>query len=314
VDLPGPSVETLLVAGDLVLVPTQEPDPSAQRAALHALGLADGTPRWQRSFEYVILSGLITPPTPSLILLSLTSTDLLRGEGALVALDAAGEERWRWAPGVQRVSAPASVRRLVRRYDFSRSEEEATETTATNAVCFTADAHTLVVIDPGTGEERARIPLEESASLSAPAVVDDVVYVPCRGPHLLAVDLEDGARWHFVAKDDSDAWLDKTPVVVGERIFTVLTTGAVLALRAEDGSLAWRADVGPAGKPLGAPATDGERLFVGARDGLHVLDLADGRQAWAVPTERRITASPVVAGGVVYAPCHDHRLYALGGP
>jgi hypothetical protein len=137
-----------------------------------------------------------------LALVAISSTNLLRGEGALVALDAAGEERWRWAPGVQRVSAPMIVRSddfsrsdadatevattspmpvLVRSDDFSRSDADATEVAATNAtyglehmVCCTADAWTLVVLDLTTGVERARVELEANVSLSAPALVDGV--------------------------------------------------------------------------------------------------------------------------------------------
>jgi hypothetical protein len=177
--------------------------------------------------------------------------------------------------------------------------------------CFTADARTLIVLNPATGAERGRVTLETSASLSAPALAGDVAYVPCRGPHLLAVGLDGGTRWHFIAEDRHNAWLDKTPVVAGEQVFAVLSTGAALALRVEDGRLTWRVDVGLAGKPLSPPATDGERLFVGARDGLHALTLAGGSALWAFPTPRRITATPVVTGGVVYAACHDHHLYAL---
>jgi len=69
--------------------------------------------------------------------------------------------------------------------------------------------------------------------------------------------------------------------------------------------------VGPTGKSLSAPAADGERLFVGARDGLHALDLTSGRELWTFPTSRRIAAVPVATGGAVYATCHDHHLYAL---
>jgi outer membrane protein assembly factor BamB len=286
-----------LVVGDLLLVPTQEPSPPFQHSILHALSLADGSLLWQRSFEYALVSGLaaaqtfeVSQTSEVLALVATSSTDLMRSEGALLALDAAGEQRWHWSAGAQRVSAPA---------------------VAGEVACVTADAKTLIVLDLATGSEHFRVELEVSASLAAPALVGDVAHIPCRGPHLLAVGLNGELRWRFDAKASPDAWLDKTPVVVGKRLFAVLSTGAVLALRMEDGSLAWRVDVGPAGKRLSAPATDGQRLYVGTRDGLHALALADGRDTWAFSTERRIMAAPAIVGGVVYVTCHDHHLYAL---
>ena len=288
-DLPHPPAGPPLPLGDLLLAPTQEREPTAQHAALHALASADGSARWQHRFEYALVSGLAVA-TPDLALVAITSTDLLRGAGALVALDTDGEERWRWAPDVQRVSAPA---------------------VAGNVVCLTADTRTLVLLDPASGREQGRVGLEESASLAAPALADGVAYVPGRGPHLLAMGLDGDTRWRFDAGDDPAAWLDKTPILAGERILAVLGTGAAMALRAEDGSLDWRVDVGPAGKRLSAPAADSGRLFVGARDGLHALNLSDGREVWRFPTEDRITAAPVVTGGVVHVACHDHHLYAL---
>ena len=296
-DLAQPPAGPPLPIADLLLAPTQERGPTAQHALLHALSLAAGGARWQHSFEYALVTGLAAVQTSEvsetsevLALVALASTDLLRGAGALVALDAAGEERYRWAPGVQRVSAPA---------------------VSGGVACFTADARALVLLDPASGEERASVKLGTSASLSAPALADGVAYVPCRGPHLLAVGWDGKVRWRFDAPESGAVWLDKTPVVVGELVFAALTSGAVLALRVEDGALAWRADVGPAGKRLSPPVADGERVYVGARDGLHALDLGNGRAAWTFPTERRIVAAPVVAGGVVYAACHDHHLYAL---
>ena len=141
------------------------PGPSAQRSTLYALGLA------------AIQTSEVSQTSEVLALVAISSTNLLRGEGALVALDAAGEERWRWAPSVQRVSAPM----IVRSDDFSRSDADATEVAATNAtyglehmVCCTADAWTLVVLDLTTGVERARVELEANVSLSAPALVDGV--------------------------------------------------------------------------------------------------------------------------------------------
>jgi outer membrane protein assembly factor BamB len=258
--------------------------------ALHALNLLDGGMHWSQplSFAHAMVSGLA--PLADGLLVALTSTHRLEGEGALVALDAEGGEHWRWAPGVQRVSAPAI---------------------AGDTAYVTVEARSLVAIDLIAGKEKARVDLGVTASLFAPAIEEGVAYVPCRGPHLLAVGLDGELRWCLEVKDKPDTWLDKTPLVAGERVFAVQSDGVVLALHAGDGSLAWRADAGPAGKPLSPPATDGTCLFIGARYGVYALDLVDGREVWHFPTERRVEAAPLVAGDVVYATCHDHRLYAL---
>jgi outer membrane protein assembly factor BamB len=281
--------EPMLAVGDVLLAPTQTSD--RQHSTLYAVSLADGSLQWQQSFEYALVSGLQTFRVSETlkVLVALSSTDVMRGEGALLALETAGAVHWRWSPGVQRVSAPA---------------------VAGDVVCITADAKTLVALDVATGVERARAELEATASLAAPALVRDVAYIPCRSPHLLAVGLDGKPRWRFDVPDATDAWVDRTPVVIGDRVFAVLSTGAALALLAQDGTLLWQANVGP-GKRLSAPATDGERLYVGARDGLHALSLRDGREVWAFPTGREVEAAPVVIGGAVYVTCHDHRVYVL---
>jgi outer membrane protein assembly factor BamB len=285
----APAGPTPVAVGDVLLAPTQTAD--RQHSTLYAVGLGDASRRWEQSFEYALVSGLQTLRVSETlkVLVALSSTDMMRGEGALLALDAAGEVCWRWSPGAQRVSAPV---------------------VAGDVVCVTADARLLVALEAATGAERARVELEATASLAAPALVSDVAYVPCRGPHLLAVGLDGKLRWRFDVLDDPEAWLDRTPVVVGDRVFTVLSTGAVLALRAQDGTLAWGADVGP-GKRLSSLAADEERLYVGARDGVHTLNLRDGGEAWALSAGREVEAAPVVAGGVIYVACHDHRVYAL---
>jgi len=284
----------LSVVGDLLLIATQEPVEPPQRSALCAFSLADGSRRWQQPFEYALVSGLETfeVSKTSKVLVSTSSTDVLRGHGALLALSASGQELWRWSPGAQKVSAPA---------------------VAGDVVHVTADARTLYALDARAGQERARVELPESASLSAPALSGDMAYIPCRSPHLLAVRLDGKLLWRFTLKDSPDTWLDKTPVLAHQNVYAVSSQGAVVAVRASDGTQVWQVQVGPMGKPLSPLASDGEQLrfAVGARDGVHALDLADGREAWAFHTERRIEAAPVVASGVIYVTCHDRHLYAL---
>ncbi|MCP4539780.1 MAG: PQQ-binding-like beta-propeller repeat protein [Chloroflexi bacterium] len=278
-----------LLAGNLLLVATQDTGSSDHPAVLYALDLRDGSISWSQTFEYGMISGLAVTADGH-ILVAITSTNMIHGQGALVFLDTTGQERNRWSPGIQRVSAPV-VRKGI--------------------ACFTADAHTLVVVDSATCQEQVRISLETTASLSAPALSGRVAYVPCHSPHVLAVDLDEKSVRPLKVQDASDAWLDKTPVLLGENLFTVLSTGALLALRTGNGSQMWRTNVGPAGRSLSTPTTDGVHLYVGARNGLHALTLADGGEAWFFPTSRRIEAAPVVSGGVVYAACCDHFIYAI---
>ena len=286
ITLSGAPSPALLLWGNRVVCPVRSPVQTETSMRLEVLHLADGHCVWQHTFDHALVSGLST--SGDHLLVSLTSTDLLRGEGALAAFNAAGEIVWRWAPGVQQISAPAM---------------------SADTVFVTVDATSLISGVPGaTHFPKCVAPLPVSASRSAPTVADDILLIPCRAPHLLALALDGAPRWRFDAP--GMAWVDQTPVIVGDCVFAVLSTGKVVALAKTDGAPVWQTDVGPAGKPLTAPVTDSERLYAGARDGLYALDL-DGRVVWHLATDRRITAAPVVVGGVVYATCHDHHLYAL---
>jgi outer membrane protein assembly factor BamB len=283
-----------LAAGDRLLVPTHEPALSPAWSRLHWLGLSDGRQDRALTFEGALISGVrpFRPETSEVsILVATYSADVPGDNGALLALDSGGEELWRRAPGVQGVSAPALV---------------------DETVWVTTNTGFLVSLDVATGAEGARIPLGTTPSTSAPLVVADVAYVPGRGPRLLATGLDGERRWEYQAADHPRGWLNQTPLVMGEHLLAVLNrAGRVIALRLADGELAWEVQVGPEGKDLSPPATDGERLYVGGREGLHALDPADGREVWHFPVERGVEAAPVLVGDVVYIACRDHHLYAL---
>ena len=106
--IPGQPV----VAGDLLLVPVQA-NGRGHVATLHAFDLATGASCWQQAFEHAFISGLSA--ADDLLLISLTSADLLHGAGALLAVDpATGEERW---PGERRLRMPGGAgRRACRRH------------------------------------------------------------------------------------------------------------------------------------------------------------------------------------------------------
>lgn len=109
-----------------------------------------------------------------------------------------------------------------------------------------------------------------------------------------------------------------TPVLAGGRLFVCASAlDAVLALDAADGHELWRFHPeSPARLP---PASDGQRVFVGADDGrIYALDAADGHELWRhEPPARRLVlgnghliSTWPVRGGPVLA---DGTLYAASG-
>lgn len=118
---------------------------------------------------------------------------------------------------------------------------------------------------------------------SAPAVDDSRVYVTIHeNPegdavgHVLAFDHEGNEEWRY--SFPTEYMPPNTPAVVDD---TVLVTGGhkILALDATTGERRWRFVVGH--RYTGAPATDGERVYVGAKN-FYALNIGDGREQWRI--------------------------------
>ena len=289
-DLP-PSPCALSRSGELIFVASHTA--SGDQSALHALA-PEGRELWSRIFERTIVSGLETSRVSktrevSKVFIALSSADLLRGEAILLALKEDGQEAWRWTHSVQKVSAPAVVDDLI---------------------YFTADGKTLLCLDTETGKEDQRWSLPVAASSAAPLIMNDVAYIACRGPQVLAYHFDGRVLWQHT-HEDSAAWLDQTPVAIGNVVVVASSRGEALALDRRDGTVQWRVAIGAGHTALSVPATDGQRVYAGAYDGVYALDPKGGRVLWSFRTDRRIEAMPLVVNDVVYAAGHDHRLYAL---
>lgn len=271
----------LALLSDFLLLPTA--------AGLYTLVLGNGNLHWQIPLESALPSGVTGAGNRAL--LAASSTDSCGTQGALVALDHAGQVRWRWEPGLRQVSAAAVQGRCI------------------YVTALGNDASMFASLALADGREQHRSALPHAPSRNAPTVAGDLVLIPCVGPQLQAFELVGDLRWQIELP--GEAWLDQSPCVASETVITVSSAGAVLALRLTDGARLWQREVGPPGRPLSAPATDGERVYVGARDGLHALRLRDGDPVWHFATERRIEAAPVLADDTLYVVGHDHHLYAL---
>lgn len=92
-----------------------------------------------------------------------------------------------------------------------------------------------------------------------------------------------------------------TPAVVDGIAYFADWKGQVWAVRAGTGDKVWTTPLG--GMFIGAPAVDGDAVFVAQGSSLFRLDRRTGRMEWKVPThdhpEAQINSSPVVVDGIV---------------
>ena len=263
-------------------------DARQQWARLEVLGKRDGRRLWSRTFERSLITGVVAGA--SQLVVSLTSTDLLLGEGMLVAYGTDGSEHWRWAPGVQQTSAAVV-------------EGE--------RILVVADTHRLSEVDAETGATLSELTLPGDIGHEAPLPVGERVYLGARGPRIYAVNRDGFIQWTYRFEKDESIWLDRRPLVHNHHLYTVSSKGDVICLDAISGRPQWQVSIGSEGRRLSQPVMCKGTLVFGGEDGLYALRPADGSRLWQFATDRRVATPPLALGAVVYAACHDHRLYAL---
>ncbi|MFC4407595.1 PQQ-like beta-propeller repeat protein [Haloarchaeobius iranensis] len=121
---------------------------------------------------------------------------------------------------------------------------------------------------------------------SAPAVDSSGVYASVladpegsRRARLLAYEHDGTQRWSYGFPISRG--IPNTPAVVDDLVL-VTAGGEIHAVEAATGERRWRFVTGS--DTTGAPASDGERAYVGAKN-LYALSLADGHEQWRVVNE-----------------------------
>ena len=282
----------LFIWDDLVMLGVH---PQGQQPArLIALSLADGQIAWQKPLAYHYVHHLAAAfrDTTPILYTTLNSSDFLRDQATLKAWDKTGQELWQW-------QAP-TVAQLFSRISLYKEQ-----------LWFTADSANLWYMNTTNDQEIRRYPLNINASWAAPLVISGMVIVPCKGPRLLALDKNGTGRWLYNASASTAHRLDRTPVRIGDDLIASFSRSLVVCLETNTGLERWQTAVGPVGKEISRPATDGQRVFVGTRAGLYALDVRTGQIVWHYATERGIIARPQVESGHVYLASHDHRIHIV---
>src|SRR5215210_4192959 len=118
-------------------------------------------------------------------------------------------------------------------------------------------------------------------------------------------------RWRY----ESTVTLNLTPAFDNERIYLPLAGGTIVALKAKDGQLFWRSEMG--GELSASPVADENAIYVASETigqpsgALRALGREGGVTQWLTPLVRPLRGSLTISGGKLFAGGSDGRAYAF---
>jgi len=124
-------------------------------------------------------------------------------------------------------------------------------------------------------------------------------------------------RWRY----ESAVTLNLTPAFDNERIYLPLAGGTIVALKAKDGQLYWRSDMG--GELSASPVADETSIYVASETkveptenqkpagALRALGREGGVTRWMTPLVRPLRGALALSGGKIFAGGSDGRAYAF---
>src|SRR5215213_5448023 len=124
-------------------------------------------------------------------------------------------------------------------------------------------------------------------------------------------------RWRY----ESPVTLNLTPAFDNERVYLPLAGGTIVALKAKDGQLYWRTEVG--GELSASPVADEAAIYVASETkvqpnetqkpagALRALGREGGVTQWMTPLVRPLRGALTLSGGKIFAGGSDGRAYAF---
>ena len=122
-------------------------------------------------------------------------------------------------------------------------------------------------------------------------------------------------RWRY----ESSVTLNLTPAFDNERVYLPLAGGTIVALKAKDGQLYWRSDMG--GELSASPVADENAIYVASEikanetsasaGALRALGREGGVTQWMTPLVRPLRGALTISGGKIFAGGSDGRAYAF---
>lgn len=144
-----------------------------------------------------------------------------------------------------------------------------------------------------------------------PVVADETIYTAVPGTTaLVALDPANGrVRWRSSLDEETSSSLQR-PAVRDGLVFATAWPGQVTAWRTETGAREWHRDLDE--QMVSPPVATTEGVVVQTREGVRLLDPADGSPVWGIDLDANVTESvPAIAAGTVFAVDEQGSMHAL---
>jgi outer membrane protein assembly factor BamB len=190
-----------------------------------------------------------------------------------------------------------------------------------NRVVYTASGDGYVhAINADNGQEIWNCTRNEAEFLSAPTVVNGILYVGINGASIntngfYALNATNGAEiWRYMASDAGNYVLSTAAVYDGT-VYVGSRNGDVYAFNAVDGTLLWHITAGHF--LFSSPAVIQGLVYIGSGDGnFYSINGTDGTILWNYTINSLpgtfVYSSPAYDYGAVYIGSCDNNLYAFG--
>lgn len=216
------------------------------------------------------------------------------------------------------VSGPGSAEpQLAWRYDAGTPTMNTSPVIGDGTVFVpgSGDPGLIHAVDIESGDKRWEFEPAGYAS-SAPALVNDTIYVGTWGKQFYAIDAATGEiRWH---QEIGHRFGSSSPVVADGTVYVgtngdgpLVVSGpeddedfeacAFLALDADTGEIQWQyREFGEKENIDSSPAVAGDRVYFGGESAVYALDTDTGEESWTRNISTHPDSSPAVVDGVVY--------------
>jgi outer membrane protein assembly factor BamB len=147
----------------------------------------------------------------------------------------------------------------------------------------------------------------ETQIFSPFATDGDLVFFAVEGRRVLAVDTRDyKVAWSFRAAGEVFA----APTLQGRFLFVGDVDNGLYCIEKSSGKEFWRYQFSGMGGIFNTPVVGSRLIYVAIKRTLYAVTRR-GTREWFVSFPRDITSDPSLAGGLIYVPCDDRRVYAL---